>query len=494
MTNQTEENNQNGGNIVPPPHVPARGLWENCLWAMWRTPLGLIGVATTTISIVLMMIGMALDMLGLVENPYFAALCYMILPGFMVMGLLVIPLACWIHSRHWMKDSLAAELTDKALCIDLSNAKHRKYMIGFLALSVINVSILTIIGYEGYHFTDSPYFCGKLCHQVMEPEYNAYLRSPHAKIRCVECHIGPGVSWFVKAKISGLRQVAAVMTDDFSRPIPSPVEHLRPARDTCEECHWPEKFHGKRVKTFYTYSNDDLENPEVQEIALHIGGRNPNTDAFEGIHWHVSNDVKVEYMPLNKKRTAIGTIRVSSPDGVTEEFNIEGAEEHAEGAEAGEELHWRTMDCIDCHNRPTHVNDRLIERVDFGLLSKNIDSGLPGIREDSITVLEKVYASRDEAEQLMIKTLIELQAERHDNDYVQENEQKIVKAGQFLLETYMNNVWPAMKIDWGTYRQHLGHQDADEGYGCFRCHNDEHTTKTGKVIPQDCDLCHDEPE
>jgi len=491
MSNSTEENNQTGG-IVPPPQVPPRGLWENCLWAMWRTPLGLIGVATTTISIVLMMIGLALDMLGLVDNPYFAALCYMILPGFMILGLLIIPLACYVHSRHWLRDSLGAELTEKALCIDLSNAKHRKYMVGFLALSVVNIAILTIIGYEGYHFTDSPYFCGKLCHQVMAPEYTAYLRSPHAKIRCVECHIGPGVSWFVKAKISGLRQVAAVMTDDFSRPIPSPVEHLRPARDTCEECHWPEKFHGKRVKTFYSFSNNDQENPEVQEISLHIGGRNPTTEAFEGIHWHVSNNVKVEYMPLNRKRTSIGTVKVTQPDGLTEEFTIDSAE--AEGEGAGEELEWRTMDCIDCHNRPTHVNDRLEEWVDFGLLSGKIDPQLPGIREDAIFVLDKEYESRDQAKELLIKTLVELQGERHDPSYIRANEEKIVKAGQFLLEGYMNNIWPAMNIDWGTYRQHLGHQFADEGYGCWRCHDDEHQTKTGKVIPQDCDLCHDEPE
>ncbi|MCF6239137.1 MAG: NapC/NirT family cytochrome c, partial [Candidatus Marinimicrobia bacterium] len=298
MTNQTEDNNLDEG-MVPPPQIPARGLWENCLWSMWRTPLGLIGVATTTISVVLMMIGLSLDLLGLVENPYFAALCYMILPGFMITGLLIIPLACYVHSKHWLADSLGAELTDRALCIDLSNPKHRKYMIGFTALTVLNISILVVIGYEGYHFTDSPYFCGKLCHKVMDPEYTAYKRSAHAKVKCVECHIGPGVSWFVKAKISGLRQVAAVITDDFSRPIPSPVEHLRPARDTCEECHWPEKFHGKRVKEFVSFTNDDQENPERQEIALHIGGRNPKTDKFEGIHWHVSDNVKIEYQPLN---------------------------------------------------------------------------------------------------------------------------------------------------------------------------------------------------
>jgi hypothetical protein len=488
MVNQTEGNNQQEDLVQPPP-VPPRGLWENCLYAMWRTPLGLIGVATTTISVVLMLIGLALDLMGLVENPYFAALCYMILPGFMVLGLLIIPLACYVNNKRWLRDSLGAHLDDRALCIDLSNPRHKKYMVGFIALTVLNFAILTIVGYEAYHFTDSPYFCGKLCHTVMEPEYTAYKRSAHAKVKCVECHIGPGASWFVKAKISGLRQVVAVFTDNFSRPIPAPVHHLRPARDTCEECHWPEKFHGKKVKQFVSFSNRNQDDPDIQEISLHIGGRNPINDKFEGIHWHVSNNVKVEYMPLNEKRTSIGTVKVTNPDGVTEEFTIDG---EVEGE--GEEFEWRTMDCIDCHNRPTHIYDNLEEQVDFGLLSQRIDPNLPGIREDSITVLKKDYGSREEAQEQMIKTLIELQAERHGNPYVKKNNEQLVRAGQFLLESYMNNVWPAMNITWGTYRQHLGHQFADEGYGCWRCHDDEHQTSVGKVIPQDCDLCHDEPE
>ncbi|HDO29984.1 MAG TPA: hypothetical protein ENG79_02850, partial [Desulfobacteraceae bacterium] len=91
MTSQTDENNNNGG-IVPPPDIPARGLWENCLYGMWRTPLGLVGLAMITISVVLMMVGLAIDMLGLVQNAYFAAFCYMVLPMFMVLGLLIIPL------------------------------------------------------------------------------------------------------------------------------------------------------------------------------------------------------------------------------------------------------------------------------------------------------------------------------------------------------------------------------------------------------------------
>ncbi len=486
MTSQTDKNNNNGG-IVPPPDIPPRGLWENCLYSMWHTPLGLFGLATTIISIVLMMISLTIDMLGLVHNAYFAAFSYMILPMFMILGLVVIPLACYIHSRRWFRASLGAELSDKALCIDLSNLRHRKYLLGFVALTVINMSILTIIGYEGYEFSDSPYFCGQLCHKVMAPEYTAYLRSPHARVRCVECHIGPGVSWYVKAKISGLKQVVAVITGDYPRPIPTPLEHLRPARDTCEQCHWPDKFSGKKVLTFYSFTDKDQIHPQKEVIALHIGGRNPYTGKFEGIHWHVSKDVKVEYLALNRQRTKIGTVKVTLPNGVTEVFYSD------EVPAKGQKGTWRTMDCLDCHNRPAHNFDRLDDRVDFGLMSKDIDPLIPGIRADSLTVLTKKYASRAQAKKQIVVTLMDLQAKRNGAAFVQKHSAQIVKSGQFLLTSYLRNIWPAMNLTWGTYKSQLGHRDADAGYGCWRCHDDEHKTKFGKVISQNCDLCHDEP-
>lgn len=258
--------------------------------------------------------------------------------------------------------------------------------------------------------------------------------------------------------------------------------------DTCEQCHWPDKFHGKKIKEFISFSNENQKEPEVQNIVLHTGGRNPLTDTFEGIHWHVSRDVKVEYQPLDKKRTRIGRIKVTMAGGITEEYAVN------DDGTAGDRGEWRVMDCIDCHNRPTHVYDRLVERVDFGLLSKKIDPAIPGIREDSITVLEREYPSREAAREQISETLLKLQAKRHGNDFVAENEAILVQAVGFLLATYLNNVWPEMKVSWGTYKSHLGHQDADDGYGCFRCHDDEHQTGFGKILPRDCDLCHDEPE
>lgn len=459
------------------------GSWQHLIASIWRTPLGLLGVAVITVSVTLMVIGLVVDFAGLVDNPYFGVLCYVLLPMGMVLGLLLLPLSAYLWRRHWFRSSLAADASH--LHINLSNPRHRKYMVGFVVVGVINMSFLAFIGYEGYHFTDSPYFCGMVCHQVMEPEYVAYQQSPHANVACVECHIGPGAQWYVKAKISGMHQLAAVVTGNYSRPVPAPVEHLRPARDTCEQCHWPEKFHGKKVKSFVSYSNDDQLEPEVQEIALHIGGQNPVTDAPEGIHWHVSDDIEIRYRPLDEKRTRIGQVQVKKGDGPVVEYGLEGD---------GEPGEWRTMDCIDCHNRPTHIYAELEERVDFGLQSRKLDPGLEGIREDAMEVLARDYPSREQAEETMVADLLELQTKRHGSEFVGENYQRISDGGKFLLETYLANIWPSMNIGWGTYRSHLGHQNADDGYGCFRCHDEEHESDSGEVISQDCSLCHDEPE
>ncbi|MEN8188649.1 MAG: NapC/NirT family cytochrome c [Thermodesulfobacteriota bacterium] len=460
--------------------------WHHLLSCTWKTPLGFFGVALTTVSITLIVLGLMAHISGLVHNPYFAIVTFLFLPGIMLFGLALIPLSCYLRRKKWFKSSLTSM---ENLKIDLGDQRHRKGIVLFLVLSVINITILVLVAYEGYHFTDSPYFCGVVCHQVMDPEYTAYQRSPHAKVTCVACHIGSGASWYVQAKLSGLRQVKATIDNNFSRPIPAPVEHLRPARDTCESCHWPEKFHGKKIKTFISFTNDNQTEPEIEEIALHIGGRNPVNDQFEGIHWHVSRDVIVEYQALNKTRTKIGKVKVTRPGGITEVYTMDDAE-----PEEGVELKWRTMDCIDCHNRPTHVYDRLESLVDFGLYAKKIDPEIEGIREDSLAILQNDYATRDEATERIVEDLLKLQAKRHDNDFVAAHETELIRSGGFLLEGYLNNVWPEMKVSWGTYRQHLGHQEADDGYGCFRCHDDEHATEFGKTIGQDCDQCHDEPE
>ncbi|MFW2367450.1 MAG: NapC/NirT family cytochrome c [Desulforhopalus sp.] len=458
--------------------------WQEKAGLSAKTPIGLFGIGLTTVCITMTVLGLLGHITGLIQNPYAAIVTFLVFPAGAVFGLFLIPVAGYFRRKKWFKEYMQKG----NVVIDFGRKTHRRTIVLLLVLSVINLTVFSLVIYEAYHFTESDFFCGAICHTVMDPEYTAYQRSSHAKVGCVSCHIGSGAEWYVKAKLSGLRQVKAVVDGSYSTPIPAPVEHLRPAQDTCEECHWPEKFHGKKIKQFVSYSNDDQENAEIQDIALHIGGRNPLTDNFEGIHWHVSNNVKVEYESLDEKRTSIGKIKVSKPSGVTEEYTLDGAE-----AEEGQ-AKWRTMDCVDCHNRPTHVYDELEEKIDFGLHSKKVDPTIPGIREDSLTVLQKEYVSRKEAKEQIVETLLSLQAERHGPEFVAENEQTLIASGAYLLDAYMANVWPKMKVTWGTYKGHNGHQNEDEGFGCFRCHDDEHETEFGKTISQSCDLCHDEPE
>ncbi len=458
--------------------------WQEQVGLSLKTPMGLLGIGLTTICFTMTVLGLLGHMTGLIENHYAAIVTFLVFPSGAVFGLLLIPVSCYFRRKKWFRDNI----NKGNVTIDFGKKNHRRTVMLFLVLSVVNLAVFSLVIYEAYHFTESDYFCGAICHTVMDPEYTAYQRSPHAKVGCVSCHIGSGAEWYVKAKLSGLRQVKAVLDGSYSTPIPAPVEHLRPAQDTCEACHWPEKFYGKKVKQFVSYTNDDQENPEIQEISLHIGGRNPLTDNFEGIHWHVSGNIKVEYEALNDKRTSIGRVKVTKPSGVTEEY-FPGGDESATG-EGGK---WRTMDCIDCHNRPTHVYEDLEQKVDFGLYSKKINPTIPGIREDSLTVLTKEYASRDEAKEQIVETLLSLQAERNGQDFVAENEATLVSSGAYLLEAYLGNVWPKMNVTWGTYKGHNGHQNEEDGYGCFRCHDDEHQTSFGKTIPQNCDLCHDEP-
>jgi nitrate/TMAO reductase-like tetraheme cytochrome c subunit len=451
----------------------------------WRTPLGFVGICLSTVFITLTVLGLIGHLSGLLSNRYVSIFTFVFFPVMMLFGLALIPLSCLFRRKKWFKTSF---INPEHLKIDLTDSQHRKGIFVFLVLTVINATVLMLVVYEGYNFTDSSYFCGVVCHQVMDPEYTAYQRSPHAKVPCVSCHIGPDAGWYVQSKLSGLKQIKSIFTGDFNRPIHTMTKELRPSRDTCESCHWPEKFHGKRVKKFIRFTNDNLSSPIIQEITLRTGGRNPVNGAFEGIHWHISQDVKVEYQALDEEHTTITRVRVTKPDGIVEEYSSEDALPAQTIAPE-----WRTMDCIDCHNRPTHVFDDLERVVDFGLYSKKISPFIPGIREDSIAILQKKYASRDQAAEQITTDLVKRVARRHGEDFTVRHEKELLRSGSFLLVAYLNNVWPEMRVSWGTYRQHIGHKNAAEGYGCFRCHDNKHISKSGKVIGQSCTLCHDQP-
>jgi len=449
---------------------------------LWVSKFSLLGATMVTVSAVLIVTAWILDMLGVAGGPYRDLFAYGFLPGVFLVGLAFIPLGIWFARRKARRDGTEI----RPLVIDLSRPEHRHRAVLILALTLVNSIILSVAMYEGYHYTDSDEFCGTLCHTVMEPEFTAYQRSPHARVGCVACHIGGGASWFVKSKLSGLRQVYAVMAHTYSRPIPSPVADLRPARETCEACHWPQFFHGKQTVVRRKLDDTaDVNNPLVSVLLLDIGGFNAKSNRCEGIHWHVSRDARVEYLPADPKRTRIHRVRSVREDGTVHEY---APPDSIPAPPPGTE--WRTMDCVDCHNRPTHIFDEPQTAVDQALLDGKIPATLPGIRPLALRLLTAAHPSHAAAREGIRAGL-----ERHYG--ASGDGAAIRKAADGIFAIYRLNVFPDMKMTFGVHRSHLGH--ADDTGGCFRCHDGEHATADGLVLSQDCELCHqvlaqEEPE
>jgi hypothetical protein len=299
-------------------------------------------------------------------------------------------------------------------------------------------------------------------------------------VACVECHIGPGAPWFVRAKLSGIRQVFAVTFNTYDRPIPAPVENLRPSRDICEECHWPEKFTGDRVKVIRKFAEDEANTPAYTVLMMHIGG---GSSESHGIHsWHIDPRRETSYISLDPQRQEIALVRVKEPDGTVTEYYADGVPLPAEQIATAE---IRQMDCMDCHNRPTHSFELPAAAVDKAISHGEIDASLPFVKKVSVEALRESKGELGDLEQLERRLTSFYQ--QHFGDTYRDRADEVAAAVRSVQAIYRRNVFPEMGVTWGTYPSNISHIDSP---GCFRCHDDSHKSKDGKVISQDCTLCH----
>jgi len=439
-----------------------------------RHPVGFFGAIVATVSSILILSLFVAGLAGYEGGPYIGVVAYSVFPGLFVVGLLMIPVGLWLERRRLVRLAASGGVEPPLWKIDLNDEHHRRRFIWFVGLTVINLVIIGIASYKGLEVMDSPEFCGS-CHSVMDPEYTAYKASPHARVRCVECHIGRGASWFVKSKLSGSWQLISVNLGLYPKPIPTPVHNLRPARETCEECHWPDKFTGDKFLVRNHYKEDEANTEEKDVLVLKVGGGTPGRG--QGIHWHVMPGVEIRYQS-DEKRQEIGVVEAKLPDGTTRTYAKKGAQATGDG--------WRTMDCIDCHNRPTHQFKPAEVVIDHAIEVGQIDRALPFVRREGLKALKAEYASHDAAREGIRDALKGFYAASHPQ-VATEKAAQIDKAADALIDGYTTHVWPQMKIAWGTYPSFLGHTQAP---GCWRCHDDEHVTQDGKAITQDCSTCH----
>jgi hypothetical protein len=416
-----------------------------------------------------------------VESVYFDLYTFIVTPAFLVIGLLLIPIGMYRKKKKLKKGH--QEPTEKLLVINLRDSKTRNSIIIFSTITIFFV-ISTIVGsYKAFHYTESVEFCGKLCHKVMDPEYVAYQNSPHARVKCAECHVGEGADFYVKSKMSGMRQVFKYTLNTYHRPIATPIENLRPARETCEKCHWPQKFYTNALRSEKYYLADSANTEWNIVLNMKIGTSNQALGLAGGIHWHINPDFEIDYKADKKRDTIYWVKKTDKKTGAETIFT-----DSTLTTQRGEldKMDTRTMDCMDCHNRPSHEFRSPSHYVnDLMAAQKNIVA-IPWFKSAAMDALKDTYTTTDSATSEIKNKIIKFYQSKYP-DVFKKNSKDILLAIDDVESAYFKNAFPEMKVTYSVYPRHIGHLESN---GCFRCHNGRFKSASGKVISRDCNLCH----
>jgi len=432
----------------------------------WFSLVGLVIITGSVFSFILLFV---LDAMFSASNPYLGLLTYVVAPGFFFFGAALVIGGVWLRRRKYSKS--AAILPN--IQIDLSRPRDRHLLGWFLFGSVVFLLLSAMGSYQTYHYTESVQFCGQACHTVMKPELVTYQHGPHARVACTECHIGKGATWFVRSKISGTYQLYAVAFDKYPRPVPTPIKNLRPAQETCEQCHWPSKFVGNMERTYNYYLSDESNSTWSISLLLKVGGGDPTHGPVGGIHWHMNIGRKVEYFASDESRQKIPWIRTTDKSGVVTEYRAKGFTNAIDPAAI------RRMDCIDCHNRPAHKYQTPDDAVALAFSLNHLDPTIPWLKTNAVYALTRKYTNDTDAMQ-GIATLL---ASRYPG------EPRITAAIDTVQQIYRDNFFPEMKASWRNYPENIGHKNWP---GCFRCHDGNHFAGDGKsmIKSDDCNACH----
>jgi len=435
----------------------------------WLSLLGLALVATALISWLFVL---PQQIRGHVENPYVGIVVFLILPAIFFTGLLLIPVGVYL-SKHQIREGLAEETFDRKSAL-------RRIAWFFGATTLLNILIGTQVTYRAVKHMETAQFCGATCH-TMAPEFAAYQNSPHSKVECVGCHVAPGLSGWVDSKANGTRQLVETVMNSSPRPIPSALESSRlvPARETCENCHWPQKFGGVTLRVINKYAEDEANTRTQTVLMMMIGG-----NKFEGIHGaHLGPGIHIRFAVADAKRQGIPWIEYRNANtGVVKTFASAGSP-----ADPAMTLPKFEMQCVDCHNRPTHTFDMPEGAMDKALARGDIAITLPYIKKRGMEVLKADYRTSQEAAEKLPSGVVGFYQKSYP-DLATARSQDISQASQAILAIYNRNVFPDLKVTWGTYPNNLGHMDFP---GCFRCHDGSHAAADGTTITQDCNTCHE---
>ena len=409
-------------------------------------------------------------MRGRVDNPYIGLLVFIAIPVVFFTGLLLIPVGIALGKRRVAPNLATLPNPGKA---------WRRAGIFFGVMTLANIVIGSQVSYRAVEHMETVQFCGQSCH-VMKPEFTAHQNAPHSQLACVSCHVAPGASGWVQSKMAGTRQLAAVVFNSYPRPIESAMENNRlvSSADTCEQCHAREKAIGPRLRVVSHFKDDEANTRTETVLTMLVGG-----GKFGGIHGaHLGPGVRIRYAASDRKRQTIPWVEYrNSGSGVTRTYLTGDAQPVSVSS-----LPTFEMQCVDCHNRAAHSFQPPDRAIDEAMARGDIAVGLPFVKKTALDLLKASYSSDDEATQKIPAGLSAYYQGKYP-DVASKRTASIQAAGQTLLAIYRHNVFPDLKVTWGTYPNNLGHVDDP---GCFRCHDGSHAAPDKKTITQDCNTCH----
>ncbi len=453
-------------------------IYKNFVRGVSVNRVGKIGVILTTAVVVTFVIFETAQTFGLIRNAYLGLITYLAFPVLFIVGLILIPIGWAKYKKQTGKSThelLNQRFDADAVQPGLLGSPLVRTIVVF---TILNVIILTAASVRMLHFMDSAHFCGTACHTVMNPEWVTYRKSPHARVPCVECHVGEGVNALIKSKLNGVRQMYLAALGIYNTPIPTPVHQLRPARETCEHCHWPEKFYGQRLKTTFSYAMDSLSTPRYTTLNVKIDAGGPGHQP--GAHWHIGEANQVTYTSEDDKRLTMIEVHARQADGSIRSYRNRRYDRSANASKPS------VMDCIDCHNRATHIYKEAETVVDESIRLGLLDRNLPFIKKEALGALLANYPTQEAAQKGIADRLYNTYKRRFP-DAVLKHSAALTQAVTVLQEAYGTYIHPQMKITWGTYPSHIGHR---RGLGCFRCHNADMIDPNGASIRHDCTMCH----
>jgi hypothetical protein len=448
--------------MTPKPERPVLHL----LASHWVSMLGVALVTTAGCSWLFVL---PVHIRGHVDNPYIGLLVFILIPAIFLLGLALIPIGIALAKRR--------------VATDLSTVHDRKAVIRRFALffgvtTFANILIGSQVTYRGVEHMETVQFCGQTCH-VMKPEFSAHQLPPHQKVACVECHVVPGASGYVQSKMAGTRQLMAVVFNSFPRPIEAGLasDRLAPSVDTCEQCHARAKYNGTRVRVIPKYKDDETNTASFTVLTMMVGGGSRG-----GIHGaHMGPGVHIRYAAADGKRETIPWVEYrNTQSGETRTYLADAKPGVVDALPRYE------MQCADCHNRAAHSFELPDHALDRSFASGDLSASMPFLRKTGLDLLNAKYASEAEAASKIPENLAAFYRSKFP-DFASKHGAEIAAAGRTIAGIYSENVFPDLKVTWGTYPNHLGHTDSP---GCFRCHDDGHATADKKTISQDCGTCH----